>query len=196
MTCLQCGSQVDEAALYCSTCGTALKAAADPAADSASRHGAALCPRCKAEVTEDAQFCKQCGYALKAPAGAGAEEANAAQADHLISRPFQRPVSTGLSAAVQPQVIVIQSEKSPGIAALLSFLIPGAGQIYNGELGKGILLFILAVISGILVWVVVGCLTSPLIWLIAIVDAYSSAKRINENLRAAATGAAHVTSTQ
>lgn len=28
--------------------------------------------------------------------------------------------------------------KNPGIAAILSFLIAGAGQIYNGQVGKGI----------------------------------------------------------
>ena len=33
--------------------------------------------------------------------------------------------------------IVIPQEKSPGLAALLSLLISGGGQIYNGEIGKG-----------------------------------------------------------
>lgn len=28
--------------------------------------------------------------------------------------------------------------KNPGIAAVLSFLITGLGQIYNGQIGKGI----------------------------------------------------------
>lgn len=29
--------------------------------------------------------------------------------------------------------------KNPGIAAVLSFLIPGLGQIYNGKFGKGLM---------------------------------------------------------
>ena len=34
--------------------------------------------------------------------------------------------------------------KNPGLAAIISFFFPGLGQIYNGEIGKGIL-FIVAV---------------------------------------------------
>lgn len=34
--------------------------------------------------------------------------------------------------------------KSPGTALFLSFLIPGAGQVYNGQAGKGLLHFALA----------------------------------------------------
>lgn len=29
--------------------------------------------------------------------------------------------------------------KNPGVAAVLSFLIPGLGQIYNGRFGKGLM---------------------------------------------------------
>jgi len=43
-----------------------------------------------------------------------------------------------------------QKKKSVGIAVLLSFVIPGAGQMYLGKIGKGILLFVLAGISAIL----------------------------------------------
>ena len=32
----------------------------------------------------------------------------------------------------------LQRRKDPGIAAILSFVVPGAGQIYNGEFLRGI----------------------------------------------------------
>ncbi|MCQ6253575.1 DUF6677 family protein [Methanocaldococcus sp.] len=35
-----------------------------------------------------------------------------------------------------------QKKKNAGIAVLLSVIIPGAGQIYLGKVGKGIILFI------------------------------------------------------
>lgn len=38
-----------------------------------------------------------------------------------------------------PTVIVPQREWSPGAAAVLSLLIPGAGQIYKGKLLAGLL---------------------------------------------------------
>ena len=65
----------------------------------------------------------------------------------------------------------------PGIAALLSFFIVGAGQLYNGEVAKGIILFILAGISGILMLVLIGFITTPIIWLYGIYDAYNTAQK-------------------
>ncbi len=34
-------------------------------------------------------------------------------------------------------------QRNPGVAAVLSFFWPGVGQIYNGELGKGLAMFLL-----------------------------------------------------
>lgn len=57
-----------------------------------------------------------------------------------------------------------------GVPALLSFFIPGLGQIVKGEVGKGIFIFIgvgigsLLIIPGVIIWV----------WQIA--DAYNSNK--------------------
>jgi TM2 domain-containing membrane protein YozV len=71
--------------------------------------------------------------------------------------------------------------KDPGIAAALSFFIAGAGQVYNGEVLKGAgvfvgfaILWIFALVTGLL------CSPAPLaLWIYAIYDAYSVAKRIN-----------------
>ena len=43
----------------------------------------------------------------------------------------------------------VQKEQkwNPGIAALLSFIIPGAGQMYKGNVGSGILWFIFTMIG-------------------------------------------------
>ncbi len=56
------------------------------------------------------------------------------------------------------------AEHSPALAAILSFIISGLGQIYNGQVGKGILIFF------------TGWLIIP--WVIGIFDAYNVAKRI------------------
>ncbi|MFD0987349.1 DUF4339 domain-containing protein [Methyloligella solikamskensis] len=61
---------------------------------------------------------------------------------------------------------------SPGVAALLSFLICGAGQMYNGQLGKGFLFLIACV----LLWFI---LLGWVVWIIAIIDAFKTAKRLN-----------------
>ncbi len=43
---------------------------------------------------------------------------------------------------------------NPGVAAVLSFLFNGLGQIYNGQILKGLLL--MAVSSMLMIWMVVG----------------------------------------
>lgn len=73
-------------------------------------------------------------------------------------------------------------EKNPTIAALLSavgLIIPlalGAGQIYNGQIAKGIALSIVQVINALLIFVLIGFITYPIVAVIAIYDAYKNAE--------------------
>lgn len=66
-------------------------------------------------------------------------------------------------------------KKNPGVAAVLSFFVPGLGQIYNGELGKGITIVIFTVISWFLTCIYVGFVTLIILWIWAIYDAYNTA---------------------
>ncbi len=70
--------------------------------------------------------------------------------------------------------------KSSGIAAVLSLVIPGAGQIYNGEIGKGILFIILAFIAGILFLFLIGIPIYLILVIVAVLDAYKGAERWNQ----------------
>ncbi|MFH1587129.1 MAG: hypothetical protein ABID38_04690, partial [Candidatus Diapherotrites archaeon] len=71
-------------------------------------------------------------------------------------------------------------KKSPGLAAVLSFFWSGLGQIYNGEIAKGIILLILYTVSAVLMLFLIGCCTTPIIWIYGIYDAYNSAELINK----------------
>jgi TM2 domain-containing membrane protein YozV len=63
--------------------------------------------------------------------------------------------------------------RSPSTAALLSTFFPGAGQLYNGQVGKG-MAFFMATIVGL----VLGPLAViPYVW--SIVDSYNTSRRIN-----------------
>lgn len=64
------------------------------------------------------------------------------------------------------------ASKSPGVALLLSFFISGAGQMYNGQVGKGILMLIFTVA----LWFI---LLGWTVWIWSMIDAYSTAKRLN-----------------
>ncbi len=74
--------------------------------------------------------------------------------------------------------------KNPGIATVLSFFYMGLGQIYNGQIGKGIGFIILYAASIALMFVIVGFITTPLLWIWGMIDANRSAKKINEELAA------------
>jgi len=66
------------------------------------------------------------------------------------------------------------SEKSPGIAALCSFLFPGLGQVYNGSFGRGALI-LLGTLIGLCLFTIPGLI----VYVYSIYDAYTTAKRMN-----------------
>jgi hypothetical protein len=88
-----------------------------------------LCPECKQKISTMAQTCPHCGYA---PGASG-----------IPSTPPSQPIAPTAPTAPARQW-------SPGIAALLSFVIPGAGQMYKGKVGAGLLWFVAVVIGYIL----------------------------------------------
>lgn len=69
--------------------------------------------------------------------------------------------------------------KSPGLALAASFLVPGLGQLINNEIAKGIVFFVAYVVGIVAVLVVLGFVIVPVVWIWAMVDAYSSAKQWN-----------------
>lgn len=66
---------------------------------------------------------------------------------------------------------------SPLVAAVLSFFIPGLGQFYTGQLIKAVLLFVAAVIFGILSTILIGIPFYIIVWIYSMVDAYNEAKK-------------------
>ena len=82
------------------------------------------CPYCAESIIVDAIKCKHCGEILD-------NEIRAARQRHIqAATPTHR-----------------ERKWSPGVAALLSFVIPGAGQMYKGNIGTGIFWFIVVVIG-------------------------------------------------
>lgn len=85
----------------------------------------------------------------------------------------------------QDQKVNVAPVKNEGIAAVLSFLFCGLGQIYNGQIGKGIVLIVIQMINIMLMFVIIGLLTYPIVWVFGIWDAYTTAKKINEGTESA-----------
>jgi TM2 domain-containing membrane protein YozV len=69
--------------------------------------------------------------------------------------------------------------KNAGLAAVLSFLIPGLGQIYNGQILKGLVIVVIQLINAALTSILIGFITYPIVLVYAVYDAYRVANRIN-----------------
>jgi TM2 domain-containing membrane protein YozV len=70
--------------------------------------------------------------------------------------------------------------KDAGVATLLSFFLPGAGQLYNGQVGKGLAFLLVSLFVNLpLMLVGVGFLTGLVTWIWGMIDAHASAERIN-----------------
>ena len=140
------------------------------------QEGAKFCKECGAEVvveevSGESQFCSSCGYKmpknLKFCPECGSPTSNAPHTNNTVN-------NTGNS--------VVNTNKDPVLAAILSFLIIGLGQIYLGLTKKGIILFIAAMISGALIFLLIGFLLWPLVWVYAIYDAYKSAQKMQSGM--------------
>jgi TM2 domain-containing membrane protein YozV len=76
--------------------------------------------------------------------------------------------------------------KNPGLAAVLSFFYMGLGQVYNGQIAKGILFIVAYTISWVfiasIILLPIGIITTPILFIWGMVDAYKSAEKINRDI--------------
>jgi TM2 domain-containing membrane protein YozV len=73
--------------------------------------------------------------------------------------------------------------KNSGVAAVLSFFFSGLGQIYNGQIAKGVLFIVIQGINLLLMFILVGFITYPIVWIWGMVDAYKTAERMNRSAK-------------
>lgn len=178
-TCKNCGTELVEGAKFCKNCGSEI--IQEEMIDATH---AKTCPECGAEIEEGMKFCKNCGFKISADDGAKTKSCSKCgfeMGEDMIFCP-----ECGTSTSEVPQVndgqVANYSNKSPVFAAILSFFIIGLGQVYLGLTKKGIILFVLAIVSGILMLILVGVILWLLVWGYAIYDAYNSANKINEGI--------------
>jgi TM2 domain-containing membrane protein YozV len=70
--------------------------------------------------------------------------------------------------------------RNPILAAILSLIVAGLGQIYNGQIGKGVFFIVIQLINGALTTILIGWILLPIVGLWAMIDAFMTAKRNNE----------------
>jgi TM2 domain-containing membrane protein YozV len=108
--------------------------------------GEVFCRDCGEKISERAEICPHCGIRQKDP-------------------------PTPEQPATPPQ-----KQKDSGIAAVASFIIPGLGQVYNGELAKGI---IAGIVTIGLALTVDGLIFAVPMWIWLVYDAYQTAEELN-----------------
>ena len=107
-------------------------------------------------------------------------KATEAQARATEAQAKAEAQANAVQPAVAAQAIVMGSQKSPGVAAILSFFWVGLGQIYNGELGKGLILMLFIWPACLLsCFIFIGFILCPVVWIWGMFDAYSVANKAN-----------------
>lgn len=141
------------------------------------------CPNCGTKV-EDDLYCEQCGTKL--------QEEN--DSKNIIMEKRTIPYKTkkceycgekiNTRAEICPKCGVrlkkAEIEKNPGLALMLSFIVPGFGQLYNNQIQKGIGFIVVWFISILLLVFIVGVFMLLIIWIYAMYDAYNTSKDLNK----------------
>lgn len=84
----------------------------------------------------------------------------------------------GVPPAGYPQPTTVVA-KNPGIAAFLSFIWPGAGHLYIGNIGLGIALICITFVNILLTFILIGFVTGFVTWIFAIFHSHSQAQAFN-----------------
>jgi TM2 domain-containing membrane protein YozV len=94
-------------------------------------------------------------------------------------QPVAQPMPYTQMPYPQMQPAPMIKPKNPGAAAVLSFLVPGVGQLLNGDIWLGIGMMILTVLAWFSLFIVIGFILLPAVYIWSIVEAYNTAKRWN-----------------
>jgi TM2 domain-containing membrane protein YozV len=167
MHCPSCGTANPATTRFCGQCGEQLATSGLLVDTATERSGYApvsppIAPPGSFSLVPDS------AGTLAAPASAGhapAPPSGSGAAAPVINIVNQQSGGSGFNPA-----LLSMQDKSPGVALLLSFLIVGAGQLYNGQIAKGILMFFGAIV---LWFMLLGWIIHIWSW----IDAYSVASR-------------------
>jgi TM2 domain-containing membrane protein YozV len=142
------------------------------------------CVRCGTRVNEVPgqafSFCMECGADLPSRVSAAAPTSRT-----MPPAPTQQQAFTSLSSSAVMNANISGSGTTaqrggrvePGVAAMLSFFVPGVGQIMNGQVEKGILLLLGLYVAAFLFGLPAFGLLMLLARIVITIDAYRIAQR-------------------
>lgn len=131
-----------------------------------------FCINCGSSIDKNAFMCPKCGVTQSGgPAGKNTKFCTNCGSEIDIKAEICPKCGVR-----QPGVMGFAGEKSPAIAALLSFLVVGLGQVYAGKLKRGIVLFAACVIFVMASFLVLPAFAAFACWIGSIYDAYKIAQ--------------------
>lgn len=127
--------------------------ASTPADDSTRERGPgeAFCRDCGAVIDARAEICPECGVRQRDPPKSSVDSA----LDDLFEG------------------------GNPFVAAVLSAVFPGLGQLYNRELERGLVFAVGFLVATASVMVLIGFFLAPAVWLYAVYDALRGVRRLH-----------------
>ena len=127
-----------------------------------------ICPYCKNEVPK-AKYCKNCGAYI--------EEAH--KDNECEKCGFEILPEAKFCPNCGNAIVKKTNSKNMLVTVILSFFIPGFGQIYLGLTKKGLIFLISYIISAILIVIYIGFVLVFIIWLWSLMDSIQSCTKIN-----------------
>lgn len=212
--CQNCGKEVGDVK-FCGNCGTEIAVKKEE-----NNKTEKFCGNCGAEIKDDIKFCPKCGEGIAGKKNVTSTDSykkdgvtpvssiNVVKINDDVNvngKTEESPVSDDSSTKKASETLNISkdssevkkasnasrsSEKSPILAAILSFFIPGLGHLYAGLIVNGLVflfLGILCFIFLIILLILTNLLTSLLgvilylfVWAFAIFDSFVSCEKINK----------------
>ena len=171
--CRHCGASLIPESKFCSSCGQPAQSA--PTTMQQTDY-VDVSPQQPAQHDYQQQVYYQDEYQQPQPA----TEQSSVLGQQVSPPAVAAPLSTSPTPQQAPVGVYLADRKNPGVAAVLSFFWAGLGQIYNGQLAKGIGFIVLYAFCVLLIFVLIGIILVPIVWIIGIWDAYNTAKQYNE----------------
>lgn len=167
--CPNCSAEMPLGTHFCSNCGMKLE-------DASSAHpDFNVCPECSAKVPLGTHFCTECGAKVQQFTSPGGSYRRVHCPNCSVEIPSNLKFCTECGARIPGADGYQPQEKNPLVAGGLSFILAGIGQIYNGQVTKGVILVLASLIC---IWI--SGLLYLILWIFGMYDAYTTAQKINE----------------
>ena len=132
-----------------------------------------FCPNCGTEIVADVAFCPQCGFNLHQ------DETSQTKFCQSCGKKININAEICPHCGVRVAAPPVSQEKSVAIAAILSFLFPGLGHLYNGLTKKGVSFIVAYIVSAVLIFLLIGFILVFIVWIWALFDAIKTTEAIN-----------------